>query len=279
MIHKRSLLLLACLVLLSCLGNARAQHNSVAITPASIDVKVKPGTSYTQTFTLNNNTGTRLRFKCSLEDLWYDEGNKRTSGTSGTLPRSASLWEQFLPDEIVVEPRSSMTVKAIITVPQTAAGGYYSVPVFEAMPAEPATVNASLVQASSTATASIGVRFRALLMLTTTQAAEYNVEIMGGKISAPTSSAELALQLDVRNRSTAHVKVRGAFALLNSSGVLSGRGAIGGKTYLPEQRKMLATEWAGELPPGEYTAVITLSYDRVGMQPATLLYELPLTVK
>ena len=273
------LVLLAFVTLLSFPGGAQAQQNSVAIAPASIDAKVKRGASYTQNFTLNNNTATTLSFKVSVEDVWYDEANKRTSGRAGTLPRSASLWVQFFPSEIVVEPRSSSVVKAIITVPQTAAGGYYAVPVFEAMPAEPAIVNAALPQGSSTATATIGVRFRGLMMLTTLDAAEYHVEIIGGQISPPSASTELAIQLDVLNRSTAHVSVRGAFAILNSSGALAGRGSIQEKRYLPDQQKLLQTGWAGELSPGKYTSVITLSYDRVGIAPATLVYELPFVVQ
>jgi hypothetical protein len=278
MILNKSLLLLACAVLLSCFGNAMAQQNSVAITPASIDAKVKRGAGYTQTFTLTNNTGTRLRFKCSVQDVWYDEGNKRITGRPGTLPHSASLWVQFAPAEVIVEPRSSGTVKAIVTVPATAAGGYYSVPVFEAMPADPVLEGATLANVS-TARANIGVRINGLMMFTTLDAAEYNIEIMGGQISPPTASAELAMQLDVRNRGNAHVRVRGSFAILNSSGVLAGRGGIEEKRYLPDQRKMLEAGWAGELPLGKYTAVITLSYDRVGMEPATLLSELPLVVQ
>jgi hypothetical protein len=239
---------------------------------------VKRGTSYTQIFTLNNNTGARLKFKCSVEDVWYDQGNKRITGRPGTLPRSASLWLQFSPAEVIVEPRSSSTVKATVTVPATASGSYYSVPIFEAMPAEPVFAGATLAKVN-TARATIGVRFNGLMMFTTLEAAEYNLEIMGGQITPPSASAELAIHLDVRNRGNAHARVHGSFAILNSSGVLVGRGAIKEKKYLPDQRKMLDTGWAGELPPGKYTAVVTLSYDRVGMEPATLLYEPPFVVQ
>lgn len=278
MIQRKSPILLACAALLCCCISAQAQQNSVAVTPISIDAKVKRGASYTQTFTLTNNTGTRLRLKCSVEDVWYDEGNNRITGPPGTLPRSASLWVQFSPAEVIVEPRSSSTVKAIVTVPAIAAGGYYSVPVFEAMPTGPVLGGATLAKVS-TATATIGVRFNGLMMFTTLDAVEYNVEIMGGRIIPPNTSAELAIQLDVRHRGNAHARVRGSFAILNSFGVLAGRGSIKEKKYLPDQRKLLETGWAGELPPGKYTAVITLSYDRVGMEPATLLYELPLIVQ
>ena len=277
MIQAKFFILIACAVLSLCFGRAHAQQNSIAITPVSIDAKVKRGTSYTQTFNLTNNTGTRLRFQCSVQDIWYDEHNNRITGNPGTLPRSASLWVQFLPNEVIVEPRSSTAVKAVITVPQTAAGGYYSMPVFEAKPAGNST-QVSTAPESSTATASIAVRFRGLMMVTTLDASEYNVEILGGRISPPSASAELNVELELYNRSTAHVRVRGAFAILNSSGGLAGRGTIREKRYLPGQQNTLRTDWAGALPPGKYTSVITLSYDRVGTEPATLVYELPLVV-
>ncbi len=278
MIQRKFLILLACATMLCCFSTAQAQQDSVAVTPIFIDAKVKRGGSYTQTFSLTNNTGTRLRFQCSVGDIWYDENNKRMTGRPGTLPRSASLWVQFSPAEVVVEPGSSVAVKAIVTVPVMAAGGYYTVPIFEAMPADQSTGDAAPSQ-GSTATASIGIRFRGLMTLTTLDASEYNVEILGGRISPPSASTELAIQLDVRNRSTAHVRVRGAFAILSSSGALAGRGTIKDKRYLPGQRNVLQTGWAGELSPGKYTAVVTLSYDRVGMEPATLVYELPLIVQ
>jgi hypothetical protein len=278
MTQRNLLVLLACATLLSCFSGVQAQQNSVAVTPASIDAKVKRGGSYSQTFTLTNNTGTRLRFRCSVEDVWYGEGNTRITGRPGTLPHSASLWVQLSPAEVVIEPRSSSVVTAMVTVPSTAAGSYYSVPIFEATPADPVLADATLATIS-TATARIGFRFNGLMMFTTLDAAEYNIEIMGGQITPPSVATELAVRLDVRNRGNAQARVRGSFAILNSSGVLAGRGAIKEKKYLPDQRKMLETGWAGELPPGKYTTVITLSYDRVGVEPATLLYELPLVVQ
>ncbi len=171
-----------------------------------------------------------------------------------------------------------MVVKAVITVPQTAGGGYYSMPIFEAMPADQPTLTSSLHQVS-TATASIAVRFRGLMLLTTLDAAEYNVEILGGHVSPPSASAELVTELDLYNRSTAHVRVRGTFAILNSSGALAGRGNIKEKRYLPGQRNILRTAWSGNLNPGQYTTVMTLSYERVGSEAATLVYELPFVVR
>src|SRR4028119_733086 len=124
------------ITLLICFATVQVQTASVTITPASIDAKVKSGASYTQNFSLINNTNTRLRFRCSVEDMWYNEQNTRLTGRAGTLPRSASLWIQFSPSEVIIEPYSSSVVKAVITIPQSATGSFYAVPVFEGMPAE-----------------------------------------------------------------------------------------------------------------------------------------------
>jgi hypothetical protein len=278
MTKQKHLILITVITLLLCYSTTPAQKISVAITPASIDAKVTRGTTYSQKFTLVNDTGTRLRFKCSLADIWYDENNKRVDAPAGASQRSASSWIQLSPDDLVVEAHSSASVNAVISVPRSAAGSYYSVPVFEAMPADPVVAKATLMK-ESPANARIGLRFNALMMLTTLDAAEYNLEIIEGRVTAPTASTELALQLNLRNRGNAHVSVRGAFAILNASGVLVGRGTIEAKRFLPEQKAILPAGWAGELPPGNYTSVITLSYDRVGMDPATLVYELPLIVQ
>lgn len=258
----------ACLSLLSGFADsARAQ--SLGLTPAMMEATVKPGAAYTNTFSLTNATNTRLRVRCSVNDYWYDELNRRITGLAGTLPRSASNWVQFTPAEIIIEPHSSGSAKAIITIPAGATGGYYTVPVFET---EAADIS---VPEKGSAQATIGLRLEGLLLLTTEAGTEYNVEVMGGQVSPPTSSSPLQMSLELRNRSTAHARVHGVFALLDASGKLAGRGRIEEKRYMPGQRDFSKTVWAGELSPGKYTAVITLSYDRAGLEPTTLVYEIP----
>jgi len=288
MSSKRFFIALACASLAALFGGrASAQQaaaiappagpsaaSAVGVTPVSVDAKVKRGATYTQNYTLLNNTPTRLRFRCSVIDYWYDEQNRRVTGRPGTLPRSASPWVQLTPSEVVVEPNSSTNVKAVVSVPLSAAGGYYTMPVFEATPDDAAAVYTTSY-GGTTATATIGFRFRGLMKLTTEDATEYNVEIMDGGVRPPTVSAPLELSLDVRNRSTTHALVRGSFVILDSSGAPAGRGRIQEKRFMPGQRGDYKAEWAGALAAGRYTAVVTLSYDRVGTEPATLVYELP----
>jgi uncharacterized membrane protein len=209
--------------------------------------------------------------------MWFDEQNLRITTLAGTQPRSASVWIQFSPSEIIAEPHTSVVVKATITVPQNATGSFYTVPVFEAAPAtKPIIV---MVANSTNATASIGLRLRALVMLTTETGAEYNVEIMDAQVSPPTASSEMELSLDLRNRGNAHAKVRGAYAIIDSTGKLAGRGSIDEKRFLPTQRNTIKSKWSGDLKPGDYTAIVTLSYNRVDMEPTSLVQEVSFRVK
>jgi hypothetical protein len=276
MIRRTLLIALACCSSGLAWNIAKCQaQNSVAVMPMSVDARVKRGETYTQTYTLSNSTSVRLLFTCTVVDYWYGEKNEHLIRRPGTLPRSASLWVKFSDEEVVVEPHSSAIVKALISVPLDSAGGYYTMPVFKAMPLEQPANKAAT---ANKATASIGIRFRGLMMLTTQDACEYNVEIMGASMKLPSESSPLELILDVRNLSTAHARLHGEFTLINSAGHVAGRGKIQEKRYLPGQRFDLNVPWAGELPADQYIAVVTLSYDRAGMEPASLVYEVPFEV-
>jgi hypothetical protein len=251
---------------------ASAIHaQSLTLTPAILEAQVRRGATYRNSFTLKNDTSARLRVHCSLYDYWYNEKNQRVTGRAGTLPRSASSWIQFSSSDFLIEPNASVNVKFVVSVPQAAAGGYYSSPTFEAEPAD----EPKAPPGDTALRAKIKIRFHGLLLLTTTEATEYNVEIMGVQISPPTTSRALELNIDVRNGSTAHTHLRGVFALLDASGKLAGRGRIEDKRLMPGERNAFKTSWVGELAPGRYVAMVTLTYERSGDGLATVLYELP----
>src|ERR1044072_906885 len=166
-------------------GSANVQAQTLSITPAFVEAKVKRGATYNKDFTLVNNTKTRLRFRFSVVDYWYNEDDQHLDGRPGTRPHSASLWVQFSPKELIIEANSSATVKAIISVPQTASGGYYTRPVFEAEDAD-----APARQVGVT-TAAVAINFRGLMMLTTEDNAEYNVEVLGGQVAPPSATSPM----------------------------------------------------------------------------------------
>src|SRR5204862_7983373 len=180
-----------CTLLLPAGAKAQTQKQSLGLTPALVDANVKRGLTYTQNFTVANNTTTRLRFRCIVSDYWYDEQtNARLTGRPGTLPRSASTWVQFAPEEVIVEPNSSTVIRAIISVPKDASGGYYTIPFFEGEPVEKPDIKAG---------SNLAVRLGGLLMLATEGASDYSVEVKSGKVQPPSGSSELEIQLDIQN--------------------------------------------------------------------------------
>jgi hypothetical protein len=260
----------ASLHLLACAVEARAQ-TSVAMTPAFVEASVKRGTTFTRSFTISNGTGARLRFRTSVSDYGNDVNNKRVIARPGTMPYSAAAWVQFSPAEAVVEPGTSASMSVVVTVPATAEGGRYAMCFFQGEPVEDTARN-------SKASTTIRVRLGAPLLLSVEGASRYDVAVLGAELSPPTSTAELLADLDIVNRGDAHARVWGMFAILDGSGRLAGRGRAEEKRFFPGQRDTYRVRWAGELPPGKYTLITTLKYDRAGAEPASLLYELPFDV-
>lgn len=263
------------LILTFIFAASSAAQSSLGLTPAVVDATVKSGKTYTQTFTIANNTNVRLRFRCFSGDFWYGENNERIIERAGTQPRSASSWVQFSPAEFIVEPNGSNTVNLIVTIPENVNGGFYTIPFFEG---EPANISAD-ADKDGTAGASFAVRLGGLLMLATEKTSEYNVEVRSSKIDPPTASAPLEMHFDLHNRSTAHAMVTGKFAILSAEGKVAGRGKIEETRFLPGQRNTVTSAWAGQLAPGKYTAIVTFTYNRAGLDPASLVSEVPFEVQ
>jgi hypothetical protein len=255
--------------------NLSNPRQTLGLTPAFIDASIKPGQTYTQEFTISNGTATRLKFQCSTLDYWYDAENKTQFGRPDTLPHSSSTWVVFTPSDLIIEPNSSATVKAVISVPKTAVGGYYTIPIFEGEPAP----SAEAIKNQPVSQATFGIRMGGLMMLATEKTSNYDVQILKSQVIPPTVSTPLNLSLEIKNSGNTHVRLRGQFAFLDAQGKVVGRGKIEENRFLPEQHYTFNAPWTGNLTSGKYTALLTLTYDRAGLEPASLVQEIPFEVK
>lgn len=255
-------LTLFCLISL-CSAAAFAQKQSVGLSPASVDAEVERGKIYTQEYTVNNQTTTRVRFRATAADIWYDEKNQPVEDRAGTLPHSAATWIQFNPAEIIIEPMSAGKFTTIITVPENASGGHYARLFFDGEAAD---------QPKEGSAATVAFRLGGLLLLATANSI-YRLEVVESHVSPPTAATGLKLTLDVANLSNSHILLRGSYALLDANNRVAGRGKIVEKRYFPGQRQSLEALWGGELKPGNYTAIITLTYPRAGTEPATTVHQ------
>src|SRR5262249_48880086 len=106
-------------------GQARAQ--SLGLAPAQVVEKVKPGVPFQFDLSTVNSGDTPVDMHVEITDFWYNEKNEKVFSSPGTSPRSAANWIQFVPDHFEVGAHGTQKMKAIVTPPADARGGYYAV--------------------------------------------------------------------------------------------------------------------------------------------------------
>src|SRR5205807_6119351 len=114
---------LLCLAALA--EHARAQ--SLGLAPAQVVEKFKPGVPFQFDLSTVNTGDTPVDMHVEITDFWYNEKNEKVFSSPGTSPRSAANWIQFVPDHFEVAAHGSQKMKAIVTPPTDAKGGYYAV--------------------------------------------------------------------------------------------------------------------------------------------------------
>lgn len=260
----------ATIVLLAALlSPAVSFPQSLGLAPAQIVQDFKPGVPFQLDLTTLNDGENGVEMNVQITDFWYNEKNEKTFNAPGTSPRSAANWIQFVPEHFQVGAKSSQKMKAIITPPVDAKGGYYAVLFVESKPQSTNTVTQDGKQVFT------NMRIGCLVLLNAEKTAEYNVDFSDVKLLPPSENQNLELNLLVDNRSNTHIFPLPRLAVLDSNHKLVAKADGDAKRFLPGQKDSVRITWAGSLPPGAYTAVLTVSYgnDRIETR------EVPFTVE
>src|SRR5689334_17653513 len=106
--------LIATIATLLCAFGAFADENappqiSIALTPAVIMVRGRPGQSTTQTLTIVNHTGDEVRFKLATEDVIVQDG-KRSFSAAGLVPDGIAASSVASPPSVVVKAGEEASV-------------------------------------------------------------------------------------------------------------------------------------------------------------------------
>ena len=248
---------MVCLAALA--GQARAQ--SLGLAPAQVVEKFKPGVPFQFDLSTVNSGDTAVDMHVEITDFWYDEKNEKVFSSPGTSPRSAANWIQFVPDHFEVAPHGTQKMKAIVTPPADAKGGYYAVLFVQSKP-----------QLSFPKDNGKGVftsmRIGCLVLLRAETTEDYKVELSNVKVTPPADTHGLSVDFDLLNSSNTHVFPVARVAVLDASRKMVAKAESAEKRFLPGQKNSMHVEWAGKLPPGNYTAVLTVAYgeDRIETQ-------------
>jgi hypothetical protein len=236
-----------------CISVARAQVK-YGLTPAMVVQEFKPGQPFTVELTVSNGSARPMLMRGTAMDFWYNEKNEKVFAAPGTLPRSASNWVEFVPRMLTVPAQGFSTVKMVVTPPADASGSYYCVAFIESKP-ELARAATAETQAMFT-----NIRLGALVMLAAQGSEKYKVDVSDTRFSAPAPDHDMTLDFQVANESNTHIFPKTAVALFNEKHKIVAKTEGEIKRFLPGQKDRLSVSWGGSLPPGDYTALLTMVY-------------------
>jgi hypothetical protein len=256
------------------LATARAAAaQSLALTPAEIRASFKPQQVLQFDLDVSNEGDTPVPMRGSVTDLWFDPNtNEKIFGAPGTLPRSAANWIVFVPPTLTVAPHGTSKVKVVITPPAETTGGAYAVLFLESKP-EPAsgtTANGKPLYAN--------MRLGALILLSAEGTEDYRVEISEPALTPPSGNRNLELTFQLTNAGNTHIFPDARLTVMDASKRIVARADGERKRFFPGQKEPVKLAWAGSLPPGEYTALLTIGYgkDKVYTEQLPLRIDVPI---
>ena len=244
---------------LAALLPSKAAAQSVGIAPAQVVQNFKPGVPFEIELASVNRGADPVQMNVEITDLWYNEKNEKVFSTPGTSPRSAANWIQFVPEHFEIPGQGTQKMRAVVTPPADASGGYYATLFVESKPV--ATGEKTKEGKSVYANLRVGC----LVLLTAENTAHYEIELSNMKLAPPSANQGLDLTFDIADTGNIHVFPVGRLAVLDSNRKLVAKAQGEMMRLLPGQKNNMKIDWSGNLPPGDYTAILTLAYgeDRI----------------
>ena len=234
---------------------------SVGLAPALIRKQFKPGVPFELELATVNNGQTPVEMSVQITDLWYDQKNEKVFSEPGSSPRSAANWIQFVPEHFQVAVNGTQKMKAIVTPPADAKGGYYAT-LFVISTPQLAFDRDKTPDKRQVYT---NMRLGCLILLSAEKTEEYKIELSNIKVSPPGANQGLDVSFTLENMSNTHVLPRARVAVMDSQRKLVAKAETEQKRFLPGQKDSMHVDWTGTLPAGNYTAILTVAYaeDRI----------------
>ena len=244
---------------------------SIALAPAQIVEDFKPGVPFEYSLTVENDGPNAVELHVKVTDFWYNDKNEKVFSVPGTSPRSAANWVQFVPEKFQVPAGGKQKMRAIITPPVDARGGYYAVLFVESTPLD------SHQQTKDGQRIFTNMRLGCLVMLTAKGSEAYNVNLHDLKLVPPSASQGLKLTFSVDNESNTHIFPQPHLAIVSADHKLAAKAEGQVKRFLPGQKDSMEVDWGGELTAGEYTAVLSLVYGGTHVETRQVAFTVPAT--
>jgi hypothetical protein len=235
--------------LLCSIGSAQSDtpQISIALSPAVIMVRCKPGQSTTQTLTISNHTDGEARFKLATEDVVVREG-KRSFVPAGQTANGIASTSVATPASVVVKPGEEAIVQVTFTIPP------------ETEQRAVVTFFRGVVAPAGEGTVGLGASLGTLI--TFNVSSNYLVEAGPVQASLQTAAANLILSEELRNRGSEPVIPKGVIVILNAAGKRVSKAVFAPQRLLPGERLMFAATNPARLAPGHYRTLSSFEFER-----------------
>lgn len=264
---KPPLFTLLFLLAIAC-GSRFAAAQSLGLAPGEVREKFKPGVPFEISLATSNDGATPVEMSVEIADFWYNEKGEKIFPAPGTAPRSAANWIQFVPERFEVPAHGSQKMRAIVTPPSDAKGGYYAVLFVQSKP-----------QLSFTKSNGQGVftnmRLGCLVLLEAEKTEDFKIQLNNVKVTPPSSTRGLDLSFDLVNASNTHIFPVARLAVLDPDKKLVAKAQSDEKRFLPGQNASMHVSWTGTLAPGNYTAVLSLAYGEDHSETQQIAFSVP----
>jgi hypothetical protein len=245
-------------------GPALAHAQSLGLAPAQVVQTFKPGVPFEIELTTANNGDAPVEMSVEITDFWYNDKNEKVFNAPGTSPRSAANWIQFVPEHFNVAAHGSQKMRAIVTPPSDAKGGYYAVLFVKSKP------QLSFDKSTDGKSVFTNMRIGCLVLLEAQKTEQYKMSVSDLKITPPSENHGLQLSFDIANQGNTHIFPLPRLAILDSHHKLVAKAEADPKRFLPGQKDSMHVDWAGALDPGKYTAVLTIAYGENSIDTETM---------
>ena len=243
--------------LLTLIGVAAAWQDARAfnarIDRPAVEETLAPGQAVDGTITVENQGDEPLPVDVYLQDWEYLDGGNgdKLFSAPGTSPWSASAWISYHPSRLTIPPRGTAAVEYTIRVPENARGGHASVLFFESGLGQlPPDQNGVTVQYTG--------RIGSLFEIDAAGTVQRAGEITELSVSEPSADRPLALTYTFRNTGNALIRPKAYFNIVDPTGAYLGRGEFPQRYTFPGRSGTASADWAGSLPPGDHTVLLTV---------------------
>ena len=223
-----------------------APQVSIALSPAIVMVRCKPGQSTTQTLTIVNRTPNEVSFNVVTEDVVVRDG-KRSFSPAGQISNGIAASSVAAPAALVVKAGEEKSVQVTLTLPP------------ETAQRAVVTFFRSRLVAPGNGAVGLGASLGTLITFNATS--DYRLEAGPLQASLQTSEANVLLSQELHNSGSEPVMPTGVIAVLNVSGKRVSKALFPHQRLLPGERLIFAATNPAQLAPGRYLTLSSFEFE------------------